>query len=343
MPRLAGLATAVPDYVITQAEAREGARRVFSARPALFERMATIYEAAGIETRRSAVPLDWYFENHNWHDRSTVFLDAALDLLETAAQRCLDEGGIDASQVDAIVTICSTGIATPSLDARLMERMPFRPDTVRMPIFGLGCAGGVLGLARAAAMSRALNGTVLLLVVELCGPTFRRGDLTKSNVVATALFGDGAAAVLIRPDEGVPALGATGEHRWPGTLDVMGWSVETDGLGVIFSRDIPTLIRNDLRPAAEAFLGRNGLTVGDIDGFVFHPGGTKVVEALRDAFELTDADLAPERSVLRRYGNMSAVTVLFVLAEKRRQMTGRWMLSAMGPGFCAGFALLDCG
>ena len=343
MPRLAGLATAVPEHIITQAEAREGARRVFAARPALFDRMATVYESAGIDTRRSAVPLDWYFAPHDWHDRNAVFMDAALDLLETAARRCLDDAGCGIGEVDAIVTICSTGIATPSLDARLMERMPFRPDTVRLPIFGLGCAGGVLGLARAAALSRALGGTVLLLVVELCGPTFRRGDLTKSNVVATALFGDGAAAVLIRPDGGVPALGPTGEHRWPGTLDVMGWSVEADGLGVIFSRDIPTLVRNDLRPAAEGFLARYDLTLGDIDGFVFHPGGTKVVEALRDAFELTDAAMGAERSVLRQYGNMSAVTVMFVLAEKRRQMAGRWLLSALGPGFCAGFAVLDCG
>jgi alkylresorcinol/alkylpyrone synthase len=343
MPRLAGLATAVPRYVITQDEAREGARRVFAARPELFERMAPIYDSAGIDTRRSAVPLDWYFAPHDWHDRSTVFMDTALDLLEDAARRCLDEAGIDAGEVDAIVTICSTGIATPSLDARLMERLPFRPDTVRLPVFGLGCAGGVLGLARAAALSRALNGTVLLLVVELCGPTFRRGDLTKSNVVATALFGDGAAAVLIRPEDGAPAVGPTGEHRWPGTLDVMGWSVEADGLGVIFSRDIPTLVRRDLRPAAEAFLDRHGLGVEDLTGFVFHPGGTKVVEALRDAFELPDAAMAAERAVLRRYGNMSAVTVLFVLAEKRRQMAGRWLLSALGPGFCAGFAVLDCG
>lgn len=343
MPRLAGLATAVPRHVITQDEAREGARRVFAARPALFERMAPIYGSAGIDTRSSAVPLDWYFDQHDWHDRSAVFMDAALDLLEDAARRCLDEAGIGAGDVDAIVTICSTGIATPSLDARLMERLPFRPDTVRLPVFGLGCAGGVLGLARATALSRALDGTVLLLVVELCGPTFRRGDLTKSNVVATALFGDGAAAVLIRPEDGAPALGPTGEHRWPGTLDVMGWSVEADGLGVIFSRDIPTLVRNDLRPAADAFLAKHGLGVGDLSGFVFHPGGTKVVEALRDAFDLPDSAMAAERAVLRRYGNMSAVTVLFVLAEKRRQMAGRWLLSALGPGFCAGFAVLDCG
>lgn len=343
MPRLAALATAVPDHVITQAEAREGARRIFAARPELFDRMAPVYESAGIETRRSVVPLDWYFAPHDWRDRSTVFVDAALDLIETAARRCLDQAGIGAGSVDAIVTICSTGIATPSLDARLMERLPFRPDTVRLPIFGLGCAGGVLGLARATALSRALGGTVLLLVVELCGTTFRRDDLTKSNVVATALFGDGAAAVLIRPDDGVPALGPTGEHRWPGTLDVMGWSVEADGLGVIFSRDIPTLVRQDLRPAAEAFLERHGLGLDRIDGFVFHPGGTKVVEALRDAFGLPDAALAPERAVLRRYGNMSAATLLFVLEEKRRDLAGRCLLTAMGPGFTAGFAVLDCG
>jgi alkylresorcinol/alkylpyrone synthase len=245
--------------------------------------------------------------------------------------------------VDTIVAVSTSGIATPSLDALLVERLGLRRDVERLPVFGLGCAGGVLGLARAAALARARPGArVLLVVVELCGLTFRLGDRSKSNLIASALFGDGAVACVVSTATEGPTLLAWGEHTWPDSLDVMGWRVENDGLGVVFSRDIPTLVRKDFTAVTDAFLARHGLTRGRIDHFVCHPGGAKVVNALEEALDLPAGALEDSRAVLRDYGNMSAATVLFVLERAlgagRR---GRCLLSSLGPGFTAGFLLAE--
>lgn len=350
---LTALATAAPRHVIRQAEVARLAEALFGASRRDLDRLLPAFANAGIATRRSCVPMEWYLKPSNWKDRNALFIDHAVDLLEEAAERCLAEAGLDASAIDGLVTVSTTGIATPSLDARLMQRLPFRRDVARLPIFGLGCAGGVLGLSRAATLCQGLAQTkpsarVLCLVVELCGLTFRAGDHSKSNVIATALFGDGAAAVLLESSEpGGPAgrgprLGPQGEHTWPDSLDVMGWEVESDGLGVLFSRDIPTLVRAQLGPAVDSFLARHGLRRGDLDGYVCHPGGAKVIAALEEVFALPDGGLAEAREVLHDYGNMSAVTVLFVLERlRRRGMKGRYLMTALGPGFTVGFQLLE--
>lgn len=233
----------------------------------------------------------------------------------------------------------------------MLQRLAFRTDVQRSPLFGLGCAGGVLGLARAAALAQAApRSRVLLLVVELCSLTFRRQDRSKSNIVATALFGDGAAAAVItcREDDlgsaDAPRLGPWGEHTWPDSLDVMGWEVAEDGLKVVFSRDIPTLVRDDLRPVIDAFLERNDLRLGDIDDFICHPGGAKVLDALEDCFELQRGHLKTARQTLREHGNMSAATVLFVLrAALDARARGRQLMTTLGPGFTAGMLVLDAG
>jgi alkylresorcinol/alkylpyrone synthase len=226
-----------------------------------------------------------------------------------------------------------------------MEELPFRRDVERLPIFGLGCAGGVLGLARAAAMARAAPGSlVLFLVVELCGLTFRNSDVSKSNIIATALFGDGAAAALVTCERGAagPEIAGWGEYTWPGTLEVMGWRVEDDGFGVLFSRDIPAIVRARYGTAVDAFLARQGLTRKDLDGTLCHPGGAKVLDALEGVFGLAPGAMTHARAVLRDYGNMSGATVLFVLARGLQGgLRGRHLVSSLGPGFSAGFLLLE--
>ena len=306
-------------------------------------RLLPVFGNAGIESRYSCVPLEWYEESHGWAEKNRLYLENAITLMESAALDCLSDAGLDVTDVDAVVSVSSSGIATPSLDALLAQQLRMRSDLQRLPIFGLGCAGGVLGLARAAAMAQASpDSKVLLLVVELCGLTFRRSDQTNGNLVATALFGDGAAAALVSTDGDGPALVSWGEHTWPDSLEVMGWRVEDDGLGVQFSRDIPALIDNHFRPALDDFLGRRGFGLADIGHFLCHPGGSKVMDALEQVFGLPPGGLGLSRDVLRDYGNMSAATVMFVL-EKAKGVEGRSLLSALGPGFSAGFMIVEGG
>ena len=342
--RLLALATAKPAHVLHQDAVMAAGQQLFGDAFADIDRLLPIYAHAGIEQRASCVPLAWYLEEHGFAERNALFLQHGRDLLVEAADRCLEAAGLAHEDVDAIVAVSTSGIATPSLDALVMEERPFRRDTMRLPVFGLGCAGGVLGLSRAAAMARAHPGSrVLFLCVELCGLTFRHDDRGKSNFVATALFGDGAAAALLSCAEGGgPAVGASGEHTWAGSLDVMGWKVCDDGFGVLFSRDIPTIVRNDYRAACDGFLARNGLDLAGFDALLCHPGGAKVIAALEEVFAMAPGAMRHAREILRSHGNMSAVTILFVLEQALAQEPpGRWLLSSLGPGFTAAFLALE--
>jgi alkylresorcinol/alkylpyrone synthase len=342
-PRLRSLATSVPNHRYEQSVVRDNSHLLFDRNKADLARLMPIFENAGIDMRYSCMPLEWYLAPHGWVERSRLFTEHAVDLLCEATQKALDRAGLATGDIDTVVAVSTTGVATPSLDALVIERLGLRRDTRRLPIFGLGCAGGVTGLARAIDLARALPGSnVLYLVVELCTLTFRHGDNSKSNVVASALFGDGAAAAIISTEGPGPAFGPAGEHTWSQSLDIMGWRVQEDGLGVLFSRDIPALVRAEIRPIADAFLSSHGAAVKDLDGVVCHPGGAKVLDALEEAFGLPPGGLSIARGVLRDYGNMSAATVLFVLertlAEAR---SGRYLMSALGPGFSVGLQLLD--
>jgi len=346
--RLLSLATAVPPYVLTQEAVIPAATGLFAAsngNAALAaERLRPVFENTLIESRRSCVPLEWYLQPHGFRERNDLYIDNAVALIEEAARRALADAGLGAGDIDTIVMVSTSGIATPSLDARLMNRLPFRPEVTRLPLFGLGCAGGVLGLARAAAMARSAPGSrVLLLVVELCGLTFRFHDRSKSNVIAAALFGDGAAAAVVGDGGDGPAITAWGEHTWPDTLDIMGWDVGDDGLKVLFSRDIPQLVHAEFADALGNFLHAQGLRLDDIDSFVPHPGGAKVLDALEQVFAMPPGGLVAAREVLRDYGNMSAVTVLFVLVQALAAAPDarRHLLTSLGPGFTGAFAILE--
>jgi len=344
--RLLGTATAVPSYRLDQDDVMHRVDAQFGSRSAVVERLLPVFANTGIARRYSSVPLEWYYEPHGWADRNEIYLATAVDLFEKVAESVLRRAGRRIGEVDAIVTVSTTGIATPSLDALLMERTPFKRTVQRLPIFGLGCAGGVLGLSRAAAMAQSRPGSlVLFLVVELCALSFRKDDFTKSNIVATALFGDGAAGVLLSTEGAGPAVVASGEYTFPKSLDIMGWDVAEDGLKAIFSRDIPALVENELRAIVASYLAESDLSLLDIDTFLSHPGGAKVLDALEHVFELPDGALVESRSVLRDYGNMSAVTALFVLDRALRggsfATAHRALLTSMGPGFTAAFATLE--
>ncbi len=337
LPCLLALSTSVPEHVLDQDAVGIRAAQLFGGRTEAFARLAQIYGNAGIAKRHSCVPIDWYMTPHGWAERSRLYVEESLALAERAIRTSLADCGLTLDDIDGLVVVSTTGIATPSLDALLQERLGLRRDLRRLPVFGFGCAGGVLGLARAAAMAISEPGSrILCVVVELCGLTFQPADSSPANIVATALFGDGAAAAVISTDGNGPAIGPWGEHSFPGSLDVMGWDIGDDGFGVRFSRDIPKLVREDLAPVLDAFLARHRLGMAEFDAIAAHPGGAKVIDALEDVFE---RPLPEARTVLRDFGNMSAPTVLFVL-DRLKPWSGRTLMTALGPGFTAAFLVL---
>jgi alkylresorcinol/alkylpyrone synthase len=344
--RLCSIATATPEHSATQTEVAERTRRVFGLRMPEFERLAPVFENAGIATRFAVRPGDWYEQDHSWSERTDVYLSEATRLFITAGRTALDRAGLSGSDIDCVVTVSSTGIATPSLETRAAAALKLRPDVARVPLFGLGCAGGVTGLSVAARLAEARPGSnVLLVAVELCSLAIRLDKLTKANIVALALFGDGAAAALVRTDvRGHARITAADEQTWPDTLDIMGWDVDQQGFGVIFDRSIPPFALAHLPPAIDAILERNGLSRASIDRFICHPGGAKIVEAIEDGLSLESGTLDHERAVLARFGNMSAPTALFVL--ERAMSAGlppRSLLMALGPGFTLSTIVLEAG
>jgi len=335
---LVALATASPPFELPQDEVAQVARELFAPRFAGFDRMAKVFQTAGVRRRQAVRPMDWYLRHLDWPERSAVFAEAGLELFIEAARMALNEAGLAGDEIDAVVTVSSTGIATPSLEARAMAALGLRPDVARVPVFGLGCAGGATGLALAARLARAEPGSrVLLVCVELCTLAFRTEELSKADIVATALFGDGAAACILRAGEsGFAQVTGCAEHTWPDTLDIMGWRVDPHGLGVVFAQAIPPFARRHMRPAMDSMLAAQSLSVEAVDRFVCHPGGVKVLDALETSLDLGQGALADERAVLAEHGNMSSPTVLFVLQRARqRGLPPRSVLAALGPGFTA--------
>ena len=335
---LVSLATAVPPNIFLQKDVLAAAWDVFGPRLPQFETLSSVFANTGIIKRHGVKPFDWYLERRGWPERTKAFLEGAEALFVDVAEKALANAQLSARDIDTIVTVCSTGIATPSLEARVAGRMGFRSDVTRVPVFGLGCAGGVSGLSIAARLAQARPGSnVLVVAVELCSLALRLDELTKANIVATSLFGDGAAAIILRAgDGGATTIEHTGEYLWPDTLGIMGWNVDPEGFGVIFQRTIPNFVTENLNPAVKRILEGMGLTMADIDRFVCHPGGARVISALETALALHQGTLDHERQVIADCGNMSAPTVLFVLERARNEgLPPRSLLTALGPGFTA--------
>ncbi|MEO8547686.1 MAG: type III polyketide synthase [Sphingomicrobium sp.] len=340
---LLSLATAVPPHVIEQATAKAIGRRAFGGRPALFERLSGVFDNAGIAKRHLVAPLEWYEQSHGWRDRNTVYLEAAENLLVEAASSAIAKAGLAPDQIDGIVTVSTTGIATPSLDARAASRLGLRSDVRRVPVFGLGCAGGVNGLALSARLAAADPGSHWLFVtVETCSISIRLDSDDPAAIVATALFGDGAAAAVVTTGHhSLARITGSAEKLWPDTLRIMGWDIEDPGLAVVFDRAIPPFIEAELAPAVDEMLGQMNVERSSIDRLCCHPGGVKVIDAIEAALKLPQGELNLEREVLRDFGNMSAPTVMFVLERLiERGLPQRVLMTAFGPGFtCAGLLL----
>jgi len=335
---LVSLATSVPPHQFHQKQILEAAHSVLADRYPEFETLASLFANTGIRNRYAVKPMEWYLERRGWPERTQAFLEGAEKLFVDVARKALARADLSPGDVDTVVTVCSTGIATPTLEARVASEMGFRADVARVPVFGLGCAGGVSGLSIASRLAEARPGTnVLLIALELCTLAVRHDELTKANIVAASLFGDGAAAVVLRAgDGGAVRVEASGEKLWPDTLDIMGWTVDPEGFGVIFQRTIPDFVKQNMGSAVTEILTRMKLGNADVDRFVCHPGGTKVILALERALALDQGTLDHERDVIADYGNMSAPTVLFVLERALAQgLPPRSLVTALGPGFTA--------
>ena len=341
---LSSLVTAVPANVLEQSVASEVSKNLFSARMEDFERLQGVFKNSGIDRRYMAMPVEWYLSHRGWDERSEAFLAVATELFITASKQAAEEAGLLMREIDAVVFVSSTGIATPSIEARAAKSLNLRADVMRVPIFGLGCAGGVTGLGIAAQLASGRPGTnVLLVVVELCSLAFRLDKFTPANVVATALFGDGAAAAILRSDgDAKVKIEGSLQHMWPDTLGIMGWNVDSTGFEVVFDRAIPPFVRRNIQPVMMEFLEKWGIRKANVpDLFRFHPGGTKVIEAMENALGFVTGSLDIERDILREYGNMSSPTALFVLQKAlAREGSSQLVLSALGPGFTASSILL---
>ena len=341
---LLSLASAVPPHVVEQSEAKIAAREAFGGNKALFDRLSGVFDNAGIARRHIVAPLDWYMSGHGWGERNAVYLEAAESLFIEAARAAIDKAGLMPEQIDGVVTVSTTGIATPSLEARAFTKVGFRPNVRRVPVFGLGCAGGVNGLSLAARLASADPGSMWLFVtVETCSISIRLDSDDPAAVVATALFGDGAAAAVVTSGKhSLARITASAEKIWPDTLRIMGWDIEDPGLAVVFDRAIPPFIEAELESAVDELGAAMGISRDEVDRFCCHPGGVKVIDAIETALHLHQGELNIEREVLHDYGNMSAPTVMFVLERLlERGLPDKVMMTAFGPGFTCAAMLLE--
>ena len=341
---LLSLATALPPYSVDQHLAKAKARELFGGRKELFDRLAGVFDNAGISQRHIVAPIEWYEGHHGWKERNRVYLDACDAMFRDAASKAIDRAGLRPSEIDGVVMVSTTGIATPSIEARNGPAIGLRDDVRRVPVFGLGCAGGINGLATAARLAAAEPGTNWLFVtIETCSIAIRLDSDDPAAIVATAIFGDGAAAAVIgRGESRLATIAGAGEKMWPDTLGIMGWRVEDPGLAVVFDRAIPPFVEAELAGAVDTLLAGMGRSRTDIDRFCCHPGGVKVIDAIESALELTVGTLDLERAVLKDCGNMSAPTVLFVLDRLiARGLPERVLMTAFGPGFTAAGMLLE--
>src|SRR5258706_3965785 len=344
MPSIVGLGTAVPANVVHQDEAREYAAQHFQRFLPHMDRLATVFKHAAIDTRYFVVPREWWANtDHSLQECNDMYLREATNLAQQAIERALESAEVSAQDINNLIFVSSSGIATPGLDALLINRLGMCGDVRRTPIWGLGCAGGVVGLARAGDTARAYPESLTVMVaVETCSLIFKFDDQSKTNFIGTSLFADGAAAVVVAGDKratkGVEILDSQ-STLYPNSQRVMGLDMVDSGFSLVLGVEIPAYVADSFRPLLDRFLSKHGLQVRQIEHFIFHPGGSKVIDAFDGALDLTNGHLNPSREVLRNYGNMSSPTVLFVLDYIMRNSVihpGDYGLAAaMGPGFSA--------
>jgi alkylresorcinol/alkylpyrone synthase len=346
--RITSAASALPRHYYPQEVLVEAFRKYWGKRLDRFGVLEQLHAAAQVDGRYLALPIEDY-PLRNWGEANNAWIEASLDLGQQAVCHAMDQAETAPGDIGAFFFVSITGVASPSIEGRLINRMHLSPRMKRIPIFGLGCVAGAAGIARAADYVKAFpDQAALLLSVELCSLTVQQDDLSVANLISTGLFGDGAAAVIVsgadRDGPGGPEIVATSSNFYPETEYVMGWDISEKGFRIVLSRDVPEVVLQNLGGDVDAFLDDHGLKRQDVGSWVIHTGGPKVLQETQAALELPSGALAASWDCLRRTGNLSSASVLFVLEEvmnHRRPEPGTWgILAAMGPGFCSELVLL---
>lgn len=350
MPLLASISKTDFPYRIEQEQVKKCAQELFAPSFPQVPKMMSAFDNTEIKTRNFCKPLHYYTASHSFEAQNKEYIRISLEYSIMAIEDCLAKAKLQKEDITDIVFLSSTGLATPSLDALIVNKMRLNANISRMSIFGLGCAGGVAGFAKASVLAKANpNAVVLLVAVELCSLTFLRNDYSKSNFIGSSLFADGVAALIVTGDGNlsqskskISFLGAQSKLYYD-SLDVMGWEFLDQGFKVVFSRDIPTIIAKNISNDVDAFLKTHQLKISDIKNFIFHPGGKKILTAYEEALQVEGDFLKNTREVMNDYGNMSSPTVLYVLERFVRQgfENGYGLMVSMGPGFSCEMVLLQ--
>lgn len=349
MPSLAAVSKIDFPYKTSQQTVKDFAEGVFASSFPDIRRLLPVFDNTEIATRNLCKPLDYYLQTHTFEEQNHEFIQLALEYSIKAIEACVSAAVIDKDNITDLLFVSTTGLATPSLDALIINKMRLNPHVSRIPVFGLGCGGGVSGFGKACTLAKANPKAVVVLVaVELCSLTFLRNDFSKSNFVGSSLFADGVAACLIMGDEHEKAPQnrinfVTAESRlYYDSLDIMGWDFTDHGFKVLFSSGIPALIAGNVRQDVTSFLEKHGLELSAVKNFVFHPGGKKVLGAYEEALAAEGDFLQTSREVMRDYGNMSSATVLYVLERfLHKHEKGYGLMMSMGPGFSSEMVLLE--
>ena len=350
--KVAAVGSALPPHFYDQATLLAALERRWKERLFNLERLQRLHANVLVGGRHLALPIEEYDRLQTWGQANDAWIRVAQEVGEAAIRRALDRTGLAATDIGAFFFTTVTGVATPSIDARLINRLRLSPRVKRLPLFGLGCLAGAAGIARAADYVRAYPDQVaLLLSVELCSLTLQGEDLSIPNLIASGLFGDGAAAVLVAGSERQdlkdptgPEIVATRSIFYPDSERVMGWDISETGFKIVLSADVPKMVEEHMKEDIDAFLADHRLARADIASWVCHPGGPKVLETMQETLELPPGALDVTWRSLREVGNLSSTSVLLVLEEtmaSHRPPPGSWgLLTAMGPGFCSELVLL---
>jgi alkylresorcinol/alkylpyrone synthase len=346
--KIASVGSALPPHFYDQDTLLAAFRGHWAKRHHNLDRLEALHRNVLVGGRHLALPMEAYDALKTWGDANDAWIRVAQEVGEVAVRRALEKAGLGVDDVDALIFVTVTGVATPSIDARLMNRLKLPSRVKRMPIFGLGCVAGTAGVARAADYVRAYPDQVaILLSVELCSLTLQRQDLSIPNLIASGLFGDGAAAAVVvgaeRQTSG-PEIIDCRSIFYPDSEEVMGWDISETGFKIVLSADVPEVVKRYLRRDVDGFLAEHGLSRSDIRSWVSHPGGPKVLTAMQEALELPDGALDVTWNSLRTVGNLSSTSVLMVLEDTMRdhrpEPGSLGMMLAMGPGFCSELVLL---